>query len=448
MNTSENTSSSFDDAEGQPFVWDQNPDDTSSDSSEDLPPAHAYLDEISGSINEDYTPSTNAGGSRDSSVINIPLSPSANSSQSSANYGASPSFQGSVDMSLDSFKGNTVLPPELTSAIEPANVTPTGSPSPSVSSARSTNENISVNRSPLSLSVDATSTSISTNDSLPPLPPSSNTTYASSVGSWSADMDLTSVVAPGQIPAPNTPGSVQASEQSTRSVPRSPLSSQPSDVPSPTKSSKSHSYSGLFKGSGAEVRPSSRTSTSSGRRSSSRHSDNGETRRRVSSPSWHGSEILASSGIAWKETQELREKLTRSLAINDALQRDVKRLEQSLQHEKDRAEKAELAAKDERRLAREALEKAELKAQRDEEIVERRAMRELEKAEQRATRAEAAAEEERKWAREAVEKVQVRAWQAVDKAETNAKEKEEYRIQALMAEAEVKDLKAKYERGK
>ncbi|KAG6878878.1 hypothetical protein C0992_006968 [Termitomyces sp. T32_za158] len=374
MDSSDNISSSFDDTEGQPFVWDQHPDDTS-DSSEDLPPAHAYLDEISSPINEDWTPSVTSTGSRD------------------------------------------------------------------------------------------------------------------------------------PIPGPDTSGSVQAYEQGARSG--SPLSSQPSNIPSPTKSTKSHSYSGLSKGSGAEARPSSRTSMSSGRRSSSRHSENGETRRRVNSPSWHGSEILASSGIAWKETQELREKLARSLAINDALQKDVKRLEQSLQNEKDKAEKAELEVKDERRLAREALQKAELKAQSDVKMVEQMAMRESEKAEARFIRAEAAADQERKRAREAVEKVEAkaeraeaaavarleraeaaavarleraeaaavtrvesveaatvarveraearaekaetRAWQAVDKAETNAKEKEEYRVKALMAEAEVRELKeklAKYERAR
>lgn len=67
MDTSSNTSSSLRDAEGQPFVQDQNPDDASSDSSEDHSPAH----------------------------------------------GSSASFQGSVDMSLDPFRADRILSPEL-----------------------------------------------------------------------------------------------------------------------------------------------------------------------------------------------------------------------------------------------------------------------------------------------------------------------------------------------
>ncbi|KAG6893687.1 hypothetical protein C0995_016358, partial [Termitomyces sp. Mi166 len=73
MNTSDNTSSSFGDAEGQFFVWDQNSEDTLGDSSEDLPPAHAHLDEMSGLINEEFTASTISSGSREPSMINIPL---------------------------------------------------------------------------------------------------------------------------------------------------------------------------------------------------------------------------------------------------------------------------------------------------------------------------------------------------------------------------------------
>ncbi|KAG6867791.1 hypothetical protein C0995_004570, partial [Termitomyces sp. Mi166 len=124
MNTSDNTSSSFGDAEGQPFVWDQNSKDTLSDSSEDLPPAHAYLDEISGPINEEFTPSTISSGSREPSMINIPLPRSPNSNQNSANHSTSFGSQGSAEMSLDSPTGN-ILPPELTShgrgAREPGN---------------------------------------------------------------------------------------------------------------------------------------------------------------------------------------------------------------------------------------------------------------------------------------------------------------------------------------
>ncbi|KAG6857989.1 hypothetical protein C0995_003546, partial [Termitomyces sp. Mi166 len=118
-------------------------------------------------------------------------------------------------MSLDSPTGNRILPPELSKL-----------PAISIPQLNLTIRCLAAShgrgaREPGNAALGGPSP-----NSLLPVHSSGNTSEASSVGMWSATMDLTSIILPGQVPAPDTSGSVQGSE-SIHSAPASPLSPQP-----------------------------------------------------------------------------------------------------------------------------------------------------------------------------------------------------------------------------
>ncbi|KAG6828592.1 hypothetical protein H0H87_001554 [Tephrocybe sp. NHM501043] len=272
MDNTDNTASSWGDADESGGVWPQQANDSDSFSDQE-PSRNSIFDHT---MIEQYTPSEISTGSRESSRINIPLnlhgSPSADPNVTFAS-------QNSGDVSLDSPTNTNFLPGNTSNSGDTTlNLTAVLATGPQLPQLRDTSLNIpaSPNVSTADISVGQGTASMNLTSIIDaagiPLPQSRDTSANSSFNLSRNISTATSAIDAAGVPIPQ---SRDTSINSSTNLSR--IGSQPSSgAPSPAKSIKSRtSNSSPSKGGVDDSRPSSRMPGSANRRerSSSRNSE-------------------------------------------------------------------------------------------------------------------------------------------------------------------------------